>query len=69
MEKKRTGSSLASFPLPEETFAMARANGFILDTGTPFPVFEFPELDGQRIVLPRDFEGRWAVLLFYRGHW
>jgi peroxiredoxin len=48
---------------------MARANGFILDTGTPFPDLEFPALDGQRIVLPRDFEGRWAVLLFYRGHW
>jgi hypothetical protein len=48
---------------------MARANGFILDTGTPFPFLEFPGLEEQRIFLPRDFNGRWAVLLFYRGHW
>ena len=48
---------------------MARADGFILDTGTPFPALEFSGLDGQRIVLPREISSRWSVLLFYRGHW
>lgn len=48
---------------------MARANCQILDTGDPFPSLEFDTVAGARAVLPRDFGGRWAVLLLYRGEW
>jgi peroxiredoxin len=48
---------------------MARANGFILDTGASFPRIAFTTVSGEQVVLPRDVKGRWSVLLFYRGDW
>lgn len=48
---------------------MARQGSLILDTGEPFPSLEMDSVGGERVVLPRDFRGKWSVLLFYRGHW
>ncbi len=48
---------------------MARANCHILDNGDMLPFLEVETVAGEHVVLPRDFGGRWAVLLFYRGEW
>lgn len=48
---------------------MARESGRILDTGDLFPVMELDSVSGEKIILPEDFDRRWTILLFYRGHW
>ncbi|MEN8143451.1 MAG: hypothetical protein ABFS14_00750 [Gemmatimonadota bacterium] len=40
-----------------------------LDTGVRFPPLRIPLIDGTTLQLPADAEGRYSVLLFYRGHW
>jgi hypothetical protein len=64
-----TGTALRGIKFRKEIKAMARANGFILDTGASFPRIEFTTVSGEQVVLPRDVKGRWTVLLFYRGDW
>lgn len=34
-----------------------------------FPTITASRVGGGEMSIPRDLEGRWAVLLFYRGHW
>ena len=48
---------------------MAHSDCKILDTGDSFPQLKFKVVEGEEISLPKDFGGRWNVLLFYRGHW
>ncbi|MBW2637257.1 MAG: hypothetical protein JRC86_07030 [Deltaproteobacteria bacterium] len=48
---------------------MARAQGQLLDAGDPFPSFEFNTTEGSQILLPRDFDNKWTVVLILRGHW
>jgi len=49
---------------------MAREeDGPILEAGDVFPAIEFESINGNSVVLPDDFAGKWTVLLFYRGHW
>jgi len=48
---------------------MAREVSLILDSNDLFPEMEFPAAAGGSIVLPRDFRGRWAVFIVYRGDW
>ena len=40
-----------------------------LDAGDAFPRMTWHTVDGESLVVPDDFAGRWAVLLIYRGHW
>ncbi len=40
-----------------------------LDAGDAFPRMAWQLVDGGTLTIPNDFEGRWAVVLFYRGHW
>jgi peroxiredoxin len=48
---------------------MSRANCAILDTGDVFPAMQFRVIGDESVSLPVDIRGKWAVLLFYRGHW
>lgn len=48
---------------------MARIDCEILDTGAPFPRLDFRVIGDESVSFPRDLEGRWTVLMFYRGHW
>jgi hypothetical protein len=48
---------------------MPRSNCKVLDNGDRFPEMACDAVDGGRIILPDDFDERWNVLLFYRGHW
>jgi len=48
---------------------MARRNCKILDTGDIFPGIILNATDGGAIGLPQDFEGKWGILLLYRGNW
>ncbi|MEJ2184088.1 MAG: hypothetical protein P8Y66_11295 [Nitrospirota bacterium] len=47
---------------------MARADTPPLDTGDRFPQMAFQSTEGGTVALPGDLGGRWAVLIFYRGH-
>lgn len=40
-----------------------------LANGDRFPSIVASLLDGGEIKIPEDLEGRWSVLLFFRGHW
>lgn len=39
-----------------------------LDVGDTFPDLALDLPDGNTISVPGDYDGRWLVLLFYRGH-
>ena len=40
-----------------------------LQNGDRFPDLSIPTVGGGQMVLPRDVEGSYAVILFYRGAW
>ncbi len=40
-----------------------------LRNGEHFPTITASRVGGGEMTIPRDLAGRWAVLLFYRGHW
>ena len=40
-----------------------------LDAGDAFPRMSWRTVDDERLTVPDDFAGRWAVILVYRGHW
>ncbi len=40
-----------------------------LDTGAAFPKMSLNLVDGSSIDLPAGLDGRYKVILFYRGHW
>jgi len=40
-----------------------------LDIRETLPTLELTRLDGTTLTLPADIETRYAVVLFYRGHW
>ena len=40
-----------------------------LNTGDPFPHLDLQLVDGRRMALPEGVDGRYKVVLFYRGHW
>ena len=48
---------------------MAKSDTKILDKGSFFPSIEFKALDDTLISLPKDFNGKWNILLLYRGYW
>lgn len=48
---------------------MAHEQGNILDTGDLFPDMKVSTVGGDELTLPEDFNQKWTVLLFYRGHW
>jgi peroxiredoxin len=40
-----------------------------LGPGDPFPNYTVPTAEGGTLRIPADFEGEYAVILFYRGIW
>ena len=40
-----------------------------LGIGSIFPTFLLTLVDGRTITLPEGLDGRYRVILFYRGHW
>ena len=40
-----------------------------LQQGDRFPSITFKLASGGEVTLPDDMPGRYAALLFYRGHW
>lgn len=40
-----------------------------LINGQQFPTMTASRVGGGEMTIPQDLEGRWAILLFYRGHW
>ena len=40
-----------------------------LQQGDRFPSMTFNTVDGKQIRIPDDMTGRYAAVLFYRGHW
>jgi hypothetical protein len=40
-----------------------------LDTGASFPEMKIALTSGGFITLPSGLDGRYKVILFYRGHW
>ena len=40
-----------------------------LQQGDRFPSMTFNTADGKQIRIPEDMTGRYAAVLFYRGHW
>ncbi len=48
---------------------MAQDSARKLDAGAQFPPLKLSLIDGSTLQLPGDGEGRWVVLLLYRGHW
>jgi peroxiredoxin len=40
-----------------------------LNAGDTFPNFEVPTISDEQLTLPKAFQGRYVVLLFYRGGW
>ncbi|MDH3513185.1 MAG: hypothetical protein OER85_20300 [Gammaproteobacteria bacterium] len=40
-----------------------------LDTGNVFPSLTLQLVDGQSLTVPDDMDGKYKVILFYRGHW
>lgn len=40
-----------------------------LQQGDRFPSMTLNTVDGQQIRIPEDVPGRYAAVLFYRGHW
>lgn len=41
----------------------------LLSPGDPFPSLTVPRVGGGSLTLPDDLEGRYGVVLFYRGSW
>jgi hypothetical protein len=48
---------------------MARKDVPLLDTNNPFPRLTMDSVGGGPIALPDHFQGRYGVLLVYRGSW
>ena len=40
-----------------------------LTTGDDFPNLTLNLADGGTLELPRDIDAKFAIVLFYRGHW
>ena len=40
-----------------------------LNNGQVFPTITASRVGGGEMTLPQDLGGKWAILLFYRGHW
>ena len=40
-----------------------------LSDGDPFPPLHASRLEHGTMTLPADVAGRWAIIVFYRGHW
>ncbi len=40
-----------------------------LDNGDQLPEFTLNIGDSEHIVLPKDIDTDYAIVLFYRGHW
>jgi peroxiredoxin len=40
-----------------------------LGTGESFPRITLQLVDGRGVALPEGVDGRYKVVLFYRGHW
>ena len=40
-----------------------------LDTGEVFPSLTLQLVDDQSLTVPDDMDGKYKVILFYRGHW
>lgn len=40
-----------------------------LDTGSQFPSIQLHSSDGGSVSLPKDLNGGFGVVVFYRGHW
>jgi len=40
-----------------------------LGMGAVFPRIVLDAADGGRLELPKQLDGRYGVVLFYRGHW
>ena len=40
-----------------------------LANGQQFPTITAPRVGGGEMTIPQNTEGKWTVLLFYRGHW
>ena len=40
-----------------------------LQQGDRFPSITLNLVDGRQVNLPQDMTGRYAAVLFYRGHW
>src|SRR5258708_39144540 len=49
--------------------AKNKGAGMHLSNGEHFPTITASRVGGGEISIPEDLAGRWAVLLFYRGHW
>lgn len=49
--------------------ALTRERVVHLNVGDPFPTVTARRVGGGEMVLPRDVEADWAVILLYRGHW
>ncbi len=41
----------------------------MLEPGRPFPSISGTTTKNNQLDIPGDLEGKWAVLLFYRGGW
>lgn len=48
---------------------MAREQGPMLDAGDVFPSMKFATVGGDSLTIPADTQGKWTVLIFYRGDW
>lgn len=40
-----------------------------LGAGAQFPAMTLSRVDAGTFELPDDFTGKYAIVLFYRGHW
>ena len=43
--------------------------GVKLQQGDRFPSMSLKLTSGESVILPGDMTGRYAAVLFYRGHW
>ncbi len=40
-----------------------------LNTGDTFPILNLQLVGGVTMTVPDDFDSKYGVILFYRGHW
>jgi peroxiredoxin len=40
-----------------------------LENGVQFPTITAARVGGGEMTIPRDVKDKWAIVLFYRGHW
>jgi len=59
------GVPLTGYRSRATKYAMAEKLGI----GSTFPSFPLTLVDGRTVTLPEDLDGRYRVILFYRGHW